>query len=205
MDSTNGDYTQKECESAGCCFDSYHNICYDSSPATRETYPITAECVAVEAQDRESCGFGLSSTDCAAMTGCCWDVTDESNHFCYKSILQTLDLESTNATNVNLESKPEPRSMTIEIADVTNSQQAAADVEPIPEINLKIANRGNERNEMIEYREESISQKLQLWLNFISQLTQKIEDACDSKVQEKCLCCLFSVCLVYNSYICKHI
>ena len=56
----------------------------------------------------------------------------------------------------------------------------------MPEINLKIANRGS-KSGLIEYPEESISQKLQLWLNFISQLTQKIEDACDSKVEERVL------------------
>jgi hypothetical protein len=170
---SDGEFTQKDCESAGCCFDSYHHVCYDSSPEPRVAYPVTAECAAVEPEDRESCGFGLSKDDCATMTGCCWHVTDHSNHFCYKSILQTIEFNN----KTEIEHKPEPRAMTIEI-----DQEITMNDESMPEINLKIANRGS-KSGLIEYPEESISQKLQLWLNFISQLTQKIEDACDSKVE----------------------
>ena len=108
---SDGEFTQKDCESAGCCFDSYHDVCYDSSPEPRVAYPVTAECAAVEPEDRESCGFGLSKDDCATMTGCCWHVTDHSNHFCYKSILQTIEFNN----KTEIEHKPEPRAMTIEI------------------------------------------------------------------------------------------
>ena len=59
---------KNECEIAGCCFDSYASECYDSSPKSRDPYPNTGECQ-VESEKRETCGFGLSKSDCAEMTG----------------------------------------------------------------------------------------------------------------------------------------
>jgi len=44
---------------------------------------------------------------------------------------------------------------------------------------LKIANRGKE----IEEIEQSKATKIHLWINFISQLTRRIEVACESKIE----------------------
>ena len=48
-----------------------------------------------------------------------------------------------------------------------------------PNINLKIANRGKEIKEV----EQSKATKIHLWINFISQLTRRIEVACESKIE----------------------
>ena len=65
----NEEITQFECESAGCCYDTFQEQCYSSSPSVKSPYPDTGECAQVEPSDRESCGFGLSRDSCAAMTG----------------------------------------------------------------------------------------------------------------------------------------
>ena len=44
---------------------------------------------------------------------------------------------------------------------------------------MKIANRGKE----IEEIEQSKATKIHLWINFISQLTRRIEVACESKIE----------------------
>ena len=50
-----------------------------------------------------------------------------------------------------------------------------------PNINLKISNRGKE----IEEIDQSKATKIHLWINFISQLTRRIEVACESKIEVK--------------------
>ena len=49
----------------------------------------------------------------------------------------------------------------------------------MPDIQLKMA------REETEEQPKSMATKIQLWMNFIAQLTRKIENACDSKVQER--------------------
>ena len=50
----------------------------------------------------------------------------------------------------------------------------------MPDIQLKMARDDTELDEP-----KSMATKIQLWMNFIAQLTRKIENACDSKVQER--------------------
>ena len=50
----------------------------------------------------------------------------------------------------------------------------------MPDIQLKMARDDTEVDEP-----KSMATKIQLWMNFIAQLTRKIENACDSKVQER--------------------
>ena len=51
-------------------------------------------------------------------------------------------------------------------------------------VNLKIANRGEPEENLVQPK-QSKAKKIQLWLHFMSQLTQKIEVACGSKIQER--------------------
>lgn len=157
--------TRFDCEQAGCCYDTFQEQCYDSSPAHASPYPDTGECAQVEPESRESCGFGLSAASCASMTGCCWDVSDESNNYCYKSAFQTLKV---NGTKIELKS----RSNSFNVEDGI--------LEELPKFNLKMA---SPRTTPAPTPRKSMATKIQLWINFIAQLTQKIETACASKVE----------------------
>jgi len=165
----NEEITQFECESAGCCYDTFQEQCYSSSPSVKSPYPDTGECAQVEPSDRESCGFGLSRDSCAAMTGCCWDVSDESNNYCYKSAFQTLKI---NGTQIDLKARNSGFS-----SDQINAQSGI--LEELPNFNLKMAS----PRTTPEPTGKSMATKIQLWINFIAQLTQKIETACESKVE----------------------
>lgn len=183
---------KQKCETAGCCFDSYASECYDSSPKSRDPYPNTGECQ-VESEERESCGFGLSESDCAEMTGCCWHVSDESNIYCFKSVFSIIENQISNSTNhidekdfkssdFEIDNSPSPRSEIISLDLEPMRSQSSVDIieeSGAPKINLKIANRGKE----IEEIEQSKATKIHLWINFISQLTRRIEVACESKIE----------------------
>jgi len=167
-------YGLNKCQNAGCCFDSYNNQCYDSSPAKSPASPDTLECRAVKSSERQSCGFGLSKEACAMMTGCCWRVDKDSNHFCYKSALYA----SVNNSTRSYKNDKKSESVTLEV------QEVSAPFPDGPVVQLKMANSGAV---LLEDSSELLpgdkAKKFQLWMSYISALTSRIELACKRNKQ----------------------
>ena len=121
--------------------------------------------------------------------GCCWDVSEDSNHYCYKSAFQTLQINGTmEAPQARMSSfgrHPYPKRSVLTLPKSvyeTNTLQSF-------DFNLKMASKNGELiDESIQSAssvEKPMATKIQLWINFIAQLTHKIERACESKVKER--------------------
>ena len=74
--------TLKECLKVEKMKENYFYFEFWAYKAKSPASPDTLECRAVKSSERQSCGFGLSKEACAMMTGCCWRVDKDSNHFC---------------------------------------------------------------------------------------------------------------------------
>jgi hypothetical protein len=186
-----GDFGAQKCQNAGCCYDSFNKQCYNSSPKNPSPIPDTSECLQVKLSDRQSCGYGLSREQCQTMTGCCWRVEKDSSIYCYKSALQMMNVTE-KAAHVTLledhseqfEQMPPPMKpiINLKMANTAHSQQVAAKLEP------------QNWNQV-----SKASKKFQIWLSYISTLTQRIETACKTKTKPlNCIQAAANVLLVAN-------
>ena len=129
--------------------------------------------------------------------GCCWDVSEDSNHYCYKSAFQTLQINGTmEAPQARMSSFGRHSGILEEVSFWTLLSVYETNIVQSFDFNLKMASKNGA--ELIDESSESatppaekpMATKIQLWINFIAQLTHKIERACESKVKER-VCFVF--------------